>query len=82
MDQQSGSEFPSVGQYRKGCGQYIPALTSQSVDKSIIVYFKAKHPISLPGRPQNLDDHVRIDLFGSKRRFVMSGQCPGGWALA
>ena len=25
-----------VGQYGKGCGQYIPALTSYSVNKSIV----------------------------------------------
>ena len=29
-------DLPSVGQYGKGCGQYIPALTSHSVNKSII----------------------------------------------
>ena len=28
-------KLPSVGQYGKGCGQYIPALTSHSVHKSI-----------------------------------------------
>ena len=25
-----------VGQYGKGCGQYIPALTSHSVNKSLV----------------------------------------------
>ena len=29
-------DLPSVGQYGKGCGQYIPALTSHSVNKSIL----------------------------------------------
>ena len=29
--------IPLVGQYGKGCGQYIPALTSHSVNKSILV---------------------------------------------
>ena len=30
--------FPSVGQYGKGCGQYIHALTSHSVNKSIVIW--------------------------------------------
>ena len=30
------TDLPSVGQYGKGCGQYIPALTSHSVKKSIL----------------------------------------------
>ena len=29
--------LPSVSQYGKDCGQYIPALTSHSVNKSIIL---------------------------------------------
>ena len=28
-------DIPSVGQYGKGCGQCIPALTSHSVNNSI-----------------------------------------------
>ena len=30
----SALNLPSVGQYGKGCGQYNPALTSHSVNKS------------------------------------------------
>ena len=32
-------DLPLVNQYEKGCGQYIPALTSHSVNKSIVLYF-------------------------------------------
>ena len=35
--------LPSVGQYRKGRGQYIPALTSQSVNKSIVLCFQSRY---------------------------------------
>ena len=35
----SRSDLRSVGQYGKGCGQYIPALTSLSVNKSISLFF-------------------------------------------
>ena len=38
-------DLPSVGQYGKGCGQYIPALTSHSVNKSILFVN--------PGHPRN-----------------------------
>ena len=31
-------DLPSVDQYDKGFGQYIPALTSHSVNKSIVLY--------------------------------------------
>ena len=34
------NEVVEVGQYGKGCGQYIPALTSDSVNESIIQSFK------------------------------------------
>ena len=30
--------LPSVGQYGKDCRQYVPALTSHSVNKSILFY--------------------------------------------
>ena len=29
----------TVGQYGKGCGQYIPGLTSHSVNKSMSLFF-------------------------------------------
>ena len=35
-------DLPSVGQYEKGCGQYIPALTSHSVNKSIKLFLALK----------------------------------------
>ena len=30
-------DLPSVGQYGRGCRQYIPPLTSHSVNKSIVL---------------------------------------------
>ena len=36
--------LPSVGQYGKGCWQYIPALISHSVNKSILLHRNASVP--------------------------------------
>ena len=35
-------DLSSVGQYGKGCGQYIPGLTSRSVNKSIVLNIEYK----------------------------------------
>ena len=35
INEQGNKALPSVGQYGKGCGQYIPTPTSHSVNKSI-----------------------------------------------
>ena len=35
--------LPSIGQYGKGRGQYIPVLTSHSINKSIVLH---EHPVN------------------------------------
>ena len=37
-------DLPSVGQYGKSRGQYIPALTSHSVNKSIVQMVHVRWP--------------------------------------